>query len=123
MECGSETLRLGGHIMVCFITIGQILIPGTLFTSLGSGWQYRFFSSYFCQWSFTLKRLSPLCVRQDETITAVTSVIGILYYANLLGAAEREPPDCWDTTDPPLVGPDTDADNFASVMVLANSAR
>ncbi len=61
-------------------------------------------------------------VWQDETITAVTSVIGILYYANLLGA-EREPPDCWDTTDPPLVVPDTDADNFASVMVLANSAR
>ena len=49
-------------------------------------------------------------------------MIGILYYANLLGA-EREPPDCWDTTDPPLVVPDTDADNFASVIVLANSAR
>ncbi len=49
-------------------------------------------------------------------------MIGILFYANLL-AAKREPPDCWDTTDPPLVLADTDADNFASVMVLANSAR
>jgi hypothetical protein len=59
---------------------------------------------------------------QDETITAVTSVIRILYYANLL-AADREPPDSWDTTDPPVIVSDTDTDNFASVMVLANSTR
>lgn len=61
-------------------------------------------------------------MNEDETITAVTSVIRILYYANLL-AVEREPPDSWDTTDPPVIVSDTDTDNFASVMVLTNSAR
>lgn len=61
-------------------------------------------------------------MNQDETITAVTSVIRILYYANLLGA-EREPPDSWDTSDPPVIVSDTDTDNFASVMVLTNSTR
>ncbi len=85
-------------------------------------WRCRFFLFLFVS-GHSRSNAFPPSVWQDETITAVTSVIGILYYANLLGAAEREPSDCWDTTDPPLVVPDTDADNFASVMVLANSAR
>lgn len=66
--------------------------------------------------AFTRERV----MNEDETITSVTSVIRILYYASLL-AGEREMSDSWDTTDPEPGDPDTD--NFSGVEIIPNSAR
>jgi len=60
-------------------------------------------------------------INEDETITSVTSVIRIVYYASLLAGESRESCDSWDTTDPEPGDPDTD--NFAGVEIIPNSAR
>jgi len=66
--------------------------------------------------AFTRDRL----INQDETITSVTTVIRIVYYASLLGS-ERDGPESWDTTDPEPG--EQDQDHFASTDIVPNSLR
>jgi len=66
--------------------------------------------------AFTRDRL----INQDETITSVTTVIRIVYYASLLGA-QRDGPESWDTTDPEPGDPDQD--HFAAADLVPNSLR
>jgi len=66
--------------------------------------------------AFTRERV----INEDETITSVTAVIRIVFYASLLGGT-REDSDSWDTTDPDPEDPETDS--FAGVEIIPNSLR
>jgi len=66
--------------------------------------------------AFTRDRI----INQDETITSVTTVIRIVFYASLL-ASDRDGPDSWDTTD--LEPGDPDQDHFSSADLVPKSIR
>jgi len=67
--------------------------------------------------AFTRERV----INEDETITSVTSVIRILYYASLLAGERDSSCDSWDVDDP--VPCASENDNFAAVEIIPNSLR
>jgi len=58
-------------------------------------------------------------MNDDETIASCTTVIRIIYYANLLGGEHYSKQAVWDTSELPLL----DTDNFSSIQMEGNASR